>query len=435
MPGEKYRPQTRADWEALHADITESFSPGAPIKERDLFSGRREQIDKLVDAVRQAGKHAIIYGERGVGKTSLSNTFALALHSPTRSLVAEKINADSRDSFTTLWKKVFKRLSYKVEEGGELFSKRVSDDYDGVISPDDIEIELGNFSKSTIPIIIIDEFDRIQDEAVPLLMSDTIKALSDRPVSCTLVIVGVAENISTLIKDHESISRQLIQVQMPRMKREELAKIIIDRLTRSGMGINEETLWRITYLSRGLPYFTHLLGMHSARAAVAERRLTIRDEHLTKGIESSLAEVDLSLRAKYADAVISKKPKETLFESVLLACALAEADDLGRFSQKSVEEPLAAITPGKQYRATTYAFHMNEFTGEGRGAVLEVYGERQNPRYRFRDPMMQPYVILRGLAEGRIDNTINERFTPARQPLLAIDNERPFEDAADDTGG
>ena len=62
---------------------------------------------------------------------------------------------------------------------------------------------------------------------------------------------------------------------------------------------------------------------------------------------------------------------------------------------------------------------MNEFSTAERGGILEVSGEKQLPRYRFRDPMMQPYVTLRGLASGKIDSSISERFSPERQPSFA----------------
>jgi hypothetical protein len=48
--------------------IHEAFTPTAPIKSRDLFAGRKVQVDKVVRAVLQRGEHAILYGERGVGK-------------------------------------------------------------------------------------------------------------------------------------------------------------------------------------------------------------------------------------------------------------------------------------------------------------------------------------------------------------------------------
>ena len=101
------KPQSQEDWDATRADITEAFSPGAPVQEKDLFSGRTSQISALVDAVNQRGRHAIVYGERGVGKTSLVNILGLVMHRPNKELIYVRVNADPSDTFTTLWKKVF----------------------------------------------------------------------------------------------------------------------------------------------------------------------------------------------------------------------------------------------------------------------------------------------------------------------------------------
>ena len=51
--------------------VAEAFRPAAPIDRRDLFAGRAQQIADLFSIVSQPGQHAIVYGERGVGKTSL----------------------------------------------------------------------------------------------------------------------------------------------------------------------------------------------------------------------------------------------------------------------------------------------------------------------------------------------------------------------------
>jgi len=40
-------------WDVLEGEILEVFSPGAPIREKDLFSGRLDQIRQLLDAVRK----------------------------------------------------------------------------------------------------------------------------------------------------------------------------------------------------------------------------------------------------------------------------------------------------------------------------------------------------------------------------------------------
>jgi len=82
---------------------------------------------------------------------------------------------------------------------------------------------------------------------------------------------------------------------------------------------------------------------------------------------------------------------------VLIACALAQTDELGRLQQNAVAGPLDKILPRKNYSAATYAFHMNRVCDEARGAVLERRGEAHTPRYRFSEPLMQPLAILKGL--------------------------------------
>jgi hypothetical protein len=67
------------DLQALSFQTGSIFTPGAPINEKDLFAGRSEQVEKIIDAVSQRGCHAILYGERGVGKTSLSNMISAFL--------------------------------------------------------------------------------------------------------------------------------------------------------------------------------------------------------------------------------------------------------------------------------------------------------------------------------------------------------------------
>ena len=48
------RIKATSDWDAIRAEITESFSPGAPVEEKDLFAGRAHQINLLKDAVMES---------------------------------------------------------------------------------------------------------------------------------------------------------------------------------------------------------------------------------------------------------------------------------------------------------------------------------------------------------------------------------------------
>lgn len=410
------------DWRALWSEVTEAFSPGAPVQERDLFAGRQAQLQKLLDTVHQRGRHAVVFGERGVGKTSISNMLGLLLRAPRREVIAVKVNADPKDGFESIWKKVFKRLNYEVtREGGQITTRTIAEDYAGRLSPDDVQLELSNFAANQIPLIVLDEFDRIEDEAVTSLMADTIKALSDYSVNATVVIVGVAEDVAGLIKGHESIARSLIQVRMPRMSQDELAEIIQSRYKKCGIHADDESIWKMTFLARGIPYYAHLLGMHAARAAISRRTTTVGTPEVDDAQVAAVEELDATIKERYFAAVRSQRGDDTLFAPVLLACALAKTDELGAFQQSAVAGPLNRIVPGRDYKPSTFAFHMNAFCEEQRKHVLEKFGEPRNQRYRFTDPAMPPFVVVKGLADGLIDDDVAEVFANRRQLRLSTE--------------
>lgn len=410
------------DWRSAWEEITEAFSPGAPVQERELFAGRQDQLRTLLDTVKQRGRHAVVFGERGVGKTSLTNILGLLLRAPRRDVIAVKVNADPQDTFASLWRKVFKRLNYEsTRHGGEPVVRSIADDYAERLTPDDVQLELSNFGAHQVPLIVLDEFDRISDDNVTRLMADTIKALSDYSVNATVVLVGVAEDVTGLIKGHESVARSLIQVRMPRMSQDELGEIIQSRYRKCGVGIDDEALWKITFLSRGIPYYAHLLGMHSARAAINRRSLRVDTTSLEEAQKIAVSELDASIKDNYFAAVRSQRSEDTLFAPVLLACALAKIDELGAFQQAAVTEPLNRIVPGRNYKPSTFAFHMNAFCDPQRRRVLEKFGEPRNQRYRFTDPMLPPFVVVKGLADGLISDDVAEVFANRRQLRLSTE--------------
>ena len=50
-----------------------AFTPAAPVDDQSLFAGRVDQLMTCSMAMGQHGVHIGVYGERGVGKTSLAN--------------------------------------------------------------------------------------------------------------------------------------------------------------------------------------------------------------------------------------------------------------------------------------------------------------------------------------------------------------------------
>lgn len=409
------------DWTNLRTEVFDAFTPGPPINELTMFAGRRDIIRRLKDITQERGRHAIIFGERGVGKTSLAAIFHKDLNvfdAPTatalRTVIDIHINCDTKDSFDSLWRKVFRRIPRPS-------STLTADiDYTGPIEPDHVFLELQRFRPNEIPIIIIDEYDRVEDEECRVLMTDVIKGLTLSRTNPTIILVGVAENIMHLVHDHKSIaSRNLVQVPMHRMSRDEIKEIIAVRLRKLGMRISDDALWRIAYFSAGLPFYAHSLGKFAALSAILREKMEISESTVINAIDDCMEDVDYSITEAYTKATEKIYRNENIFRHVLAACALAELNDLGQFSAVSVEAPLSAIL-GKSYRVSSFAFHLNGMCSPERGGVLRKTGERRTYQYNFAEAAMQPFVVMKGFKEGIITKAVFDRFYVRRQRKLSI---------------
>jgi Cdc6-like AAA superfamily ATPase len=405
-------PKDAQGWMNLAFQAGRVFTPTSPIDEPSLFAGRLEQLRLIIDVVNQKGQHAILYGERGVGKTSLANVLESFLRGPQVSRVlAPRVNCDGQDSFESVWRKVFARIAddvaltesvRKIGFGPETTDQTVSPSklLNGV-SPDSVRRALNALAQDNLPVLIIDEFDRLPQRP-RRAFADTIKMLSDHAVPATVVLVGVADSVDQLIEEHQSIERALVQIRMPRMSAEEISKIIYTALGELHMTIDAGAAARIAKLSQGLPHYAHLLGLHASRAALDSQSMHITNETVATAIDNAIGGSQQSIRSDYEYAVRSPK-RDNLFSDVLLACALAETTELGHFAAQDVRESLRRIT-GKPYEIPSFAQHLNEFTDSKRGAILEKSGIKRLFRYRFQNPLMQPFVIMHGIKSGRISS-------------------------------
>lgn len=381
------------------------FTPGSPVSTKDLFAGRSDQMREIMDAISQRGFHAVLYGERGVGKTSLSNMIVALLSTAPSPFLIARVNCDAGDSFSTIWHKALRDISFTTPQRGIGFNATdsiaqtpVAATMPTVVHPDDIRRTLTGLAQHAKVLVVLDEYDRIIDRQVATLISDSIKSLSDFGVDATVLIIGVADTIDDLIEGHQSIERAMVQIPMPRMSDEEIGEIFSNGLAKLGMQIDGGANAHLIHLTQGLPYVAHLLGLHASRVALEHQSRVVIRAHADKGIQRAIAQWQQSIRTAYLDAVRSPQPIN-LYREVLLACALAETDELGYFSASSVRPPLKKIT-GRTLDIPSFARHLKEFSTEGRGGIIQRVGTARKLRYRFASPLMRPYIIMRGYDEG-----------------------------------
>src|SRR4051812_32209636 len=97
----------RDGWAALRFEVGQLFTPSTPIGVAELFAGRQRQITSLLDAIGERGRHAVIYGEPGVGKTSVAQILQYIIPSTAYRVKYIRKPAFSSDTFSSIWMSIF----------------------------------------------------------------------------------------------------------------------------------------------------------------------------------------------------------------------------------------------------------------------------------------------------------------------------------------
>jgi hypothetical protein len=215
---------------------------------------------------------------------------------------------------------------------------------------------------------------------------------------------------------HESIGRALAQVEMPRMSDSEIIDIINRRLKRAGIKITSQAIWDCVFICKGLPHYAHLLGLHSMQSACDGKGLIIERKDIEEASNRALVDANQSIKSDFEKAIYSERP-DNIFKQVLISCALAPKDNLGRFSAKSIA-PILAEVAGEKYDVPAFSYHLNEFCEKSRGPILKKIGQTRRFTFRFVEAMMESYAILEGKSRNLISNKIVEGHRPKRQPDL-----------------
>lgn len=289
--------------------IHDAFSPSKEILDPKYFVGRSDEIRKAINALLNAGSFIAIFGLRGVGKSSIANQIKLIAEGNktlpislglSRSLPIKSfdfiVHRVTSDGFITNIADLIKRIVFGDEANPSLFSLTESGEkqlaefkrtvtaegsvgvfgakvgakgkeeskYKTYISDDMIQqfrsllgtIKKDNQSKEGL-LILVDEFDTIPDKSG---FASLVKACSSEFIR--FGVVGIGANVTELLKDHSSISRQIDFIDVPLMPMAERLQILSRAEQKIGNDIkfSESARNEICTKSEGFPYFVHLLG-------------------------------------------------------------------------------------------------------------------------------------------------------------------------------
>lgn len=377
--------------------IKQVFSPASPIKQKDFFFGRINQLNKIADAINEEGQHAILYGDRGVGKTSLANIMATSY----TNLHPVKITCGRLDNFKTLWQNALDNIQFSKTTTGIGFNPQQTKEIVQIgnqtrnipdLRPSHIVQILNSLPASRL-LFIFDEFDNISTKKARATFADLIKSLSDNNINSTIVLVGIADSIESLIGNHQSLERCLKQVKMPKMKNEECEEIIMTGLQRLGLTIDKKVAEQIIEFSSGFPHYVHLLCKFGAKEIIENEKTNFSPAYLNIAIRQGIENTSEQLRISYRRAILTSN-SSSKWRDLLFACAVVKIDEFNAFTISEVVK-IYNDTTGKDVKNGSITYNLNQLVTENRGEVLTKLGKGMSTRYMFKNPMMRAFVKLK----------------------------------------
>lgn len=410
------------------ARCRQAFTPFAPIELPDFFAGRREIVERVDGELRAPGRHVAIFGERGVGKTSLATL--LYFFTPFEPSKVHIVRCTADDSFDSV---IGQFLAYfgrdleldSVERVGRKGAKlRV-----GAVEAEGASEQRQVFRRvaearslsparlleafsPTEALLIVDEYDRIQEEATHRRFAELIKAFSDARSKSKIVIVGVAGTLAQLIGKHESLSRSLAQIRLDRMGFAELAEIVRRGAQRTEIRFSDWVTERIARLADGFPQYVHLIALYSSLEAIRvllerpeERRIAVGEAEYQRGLERAIAATEHSLADAYETATVTTRKKSEIYEVILKAMALS-AEPVVQVRELATKASELAGEEVKPSRLSTPLSNLTKDRGQVLTKVRDGY-------YRFTNPLLKAYVRL--LLEHRYGTQLELPFYRVRE--------------------
>ena len=438
--------------------IMNAFRPAKEVDQPGLFAGRASEVAQLTDALHVIGSIPLIYGDRGLGKTSLAIQTgwiamgSVELLSPLKiedrafseneqyivifvtceddtqdfdGLVQLLINEAEKADFaqpqqgykprhlterTTSYKWSFKVFEAENTKRYEHATARPS--YQNLSPREKLQHLIGIIVEAyDSPVLfIIDEVDRLHSTKG---LASFLKATSSESVK--FLLVGIAASIENLLADHQSVERSLVPVQVPLMSDEELRDIVVKAqayLKENDIDIEFGYLATsaIADSASGFPWFVHVLGQSTLQKAIegySSRPLATRDKDRINvlGMHVDEAKYDLSrnqfARRYWQDyvKVVRNSPNR---ETVLRAFASWRARDIPTSEVYKVLRAKLGIRNPSAYR-TQLASHEYD-------RVIHTVHGRNSGWVNFTNEIFKVYIRLIPSIHPRIDNSVEDAF-------------------------
>lgn len=399
--------------------LNEHLSPSKEIVDPDRLIGRETYLTRIRRALLSPGRHVFIYGERGVGKTSLAVTAGQLAIQDDKNFIYVPCGTDTTyfeiiqaigNSVLDVPERVAGQgqgfnfgLNLPTGGGGNVgYSK---DSNSGVSRPVSSAeaLDILRFVRSKLSgqiIIAIDEIDRISEARQKIQLAELLKNVSSVIEDMRFIFCGIGADVDEIIGQHLSTGRMFEAVEVEKLSHDKLWRIIDLVAEKLSVNIDRGFLIRIGIISDGFPHFVHLIGECLFYAMHDDNNETKSCEkhHFDTALHEALQKAEPALRKIYQMATEKSKNKAEYEEALW---ALADRTSTRRqvkeiydssYKRIAIERRTSPMLAREKLNSRLLTLrkdsHANIVVGHGSGW------------FSFRENVVRGYVRLKAESEG-----------------------------------
>lgn len=400
----------------LREGLKAALSAAQPVRSPEMLKGRERELEGIDRALCAPGRNVFIYGDRGVGKSSLAATAAYEYQSSDNrpiivggspnetfeSIIANIANQAMGYSRTTNVKEQsglsLEWRGLKWQQGREVSAKDVHEQLKTIGDAVDLLGEIARVH-SQQPVVVIDEFDAIPGDEDRNRFAALLKSLGDREIDLKFIFTGIGRSLEELLGAHQSAYRQLAAFEVHRLGWDARREIVTQAAQAFGLDVDNDINWRIAIVSDGFPHYVHLITEHMIWQAFDDETEceVLGAHHYQLGLREAIEQINVELKRPYQKAVLHRTAE---WED--LVWATADGEDLIRQSS-AIQQSYSTINERRESPIVIdngrFAEALRKLRTEAYGAVLESVAQRPG-WYTYREKMLRGFVRMQAEACG-----------------------------------
>jgi Cdc6-like AAA superfamily ATPase len=390
------------------------LSSSSPVQSTELLRGRQKHLDAIEEAFASPGKNIFIYGDRGVGKTSLGQTAAHLHQSADRNPIL--IACDSHTTFFKMVESIAndiianplggnKSSTTRTKAGpSSIFSVETETKNDhgaGVSAVTDINSAVlllkhltERYTSETI--VIVDEFDLLRNDDDKEQVANLLKQIGDQKLKLRFIFCGIGQSVEELLGSHLSAHRYLQGIQLEPLIYQYRFEIIDAVAEAMGVEIEKRKRTRIAAISDGFPHYVHLVCEKLFWELFRDPQpcAHVTQDHYVNAVRSAIEAAE-----KFYQKAYDRATKKDVGDYEEALWAAADHADLQRHNEHIYESYLRVMKEREKEPVdrTKFSAKLNALKSSSAGKILKSTKRNWT---EFSENVLRGYVRLRAEAQG-----------------------------------